>query len=199
MQCLWSFLSRIFYIWYPIVNKPLQRVLYVCHEGKGPLNSWQLLMSCSIMYVSNFPEDGAPPVVLGDFSIHLNKPQATDFLALLGSFGLVWPYKRKPLQCKQPDLLLTCKYHWQSSCHIMSKFNCVCSSWSAESSCSVGVREMRDREERRWSEENEGQQGKGKEWGQREEMRGALLSLFHLISFHSVSFSSSFRHSVSNL
>lgn len=44
--------------------------------------------SCSIMCVSNFSEDGTPPVVLGDFSIHLNKPQATDFLALLGSFDL---------------------------------------------------------------------------------------------------------------
>ncbi len=29
--------------------------------------------------LSNFPEDGTPLVLLGDFNIHLEKPQATDF------------------------------------------------------------------------------------------------------------------------
>ncbi len=33
--------------------------------------------------LSNFPEDGTPLVLLGDFNIHLEKPQATDFNTLL--------------------------------------------------------------------------------------------------------------------
>ncbi len=38
--------------------------------------------------LSNFPEDGTPLVLLGDFNIHLEKPQATDFNTLLTSFDL---------------------------------------------------------------------------------------------------------------
>ncbi len=38
--------------------------------------------------LSNFPEDGTPLVLLGDFNIHLDKPQATDFNTLLTSFDL---------------------------------------------------------------------------------------------------------------
>ncbi len=33
--------------------------------------------------LSNFPEDGTPLVLLGDFNIHLEKPQAADFNTLL--------------------------------------------------------------------------------------------------------------------
>ncbi len=40
------------------------------------------------MLLSNFPEDGTPLVLLGDFNIHLEKPQATDFNTLLTSFDL---------------------------------------------------------------------------------------------------------------
>ncbi|XP_059371004.1 uncharacterized protein LOC132108316 [Carassius carassius] len=38
--------------------------------------------------LSNFPEDGTPLVLLGDFNIHLDKPQAADFKTLLTSFDL---------------------------------------------------------------------------------------------------------------
>ncbi len=38
--------------------------------------------------LSNFPEDGTPLALLGDFNIHLEKPQATDFNTLLSSFDL---------------------------------------------------------------------------------------------------------------
>ncbi|XP_052433851.1 uncharacterized protein LOC127974539 isoform X3 [Carassius gibelio] len=38
--------------------------------------------------LSNFPEDGIPLVLLGDFNIHLDKPQAADFKTLLTSFDL---------------------------------------------------------------------------------------------------------------
>ncbi len=40
------------------------------------------------MLLSNFPEDGTPLVLLGDFNIHLEKPQTTDFNTLLTSFDL---------------------------------------------------------------------------------------------------------------
>ncbi len=40
------------------------------------------------MLLSNFPEDGTPLVLLGDFNIHLDKPQAADFNTLLSSFDL---------------------------------------------------------------------------------------------------------------
>ncbi len=38
--------------------------------------------------LSTFPEDGTPLVILGDFNIHLDKPQAADFHTLLASFDL---------------------------------------------------------------------------------------------------------------
>nr|XP_055051302.1 RNA-directed DNA polymerase from mobile element jockey [Misgurnus anguillicaudatus] len=38
--------------------------------------------------LSSFPEDGTPLVVLGDFNIHLEKPQAADFNTLTASFDL---------------------------------------------------------------------------------------------------------------
>ncbi|XP_056615497.1 uncharacterized protein LOC130430412 isoform X2 [Triplophysa dalaica] len=38
--------------------------------------------------LSSFPEDGTPLVVLGDFNIHLEKPQAADFNNLTASFDL---------------------------------------------------------------------------------------------------------------
>ncbi len=38
--------------------------------------------------LSAFPEDGTPLVMLGDFNIHLNKPQTADFHTLLASFDL---------------------------------------------------------------------------------------------------------------
>ncbi len=40
------------------------------------------------LLLSNFPEDGTPLVILGDFNIHLDKPQAADFHTLLASFDL---------------------------------------------------------------------------------------------------------------
>ncbi len=38
--------------------------------------------------LSNFPEAGTPLVILGDYNIHLDKPQAADFHTLLASFDL---------------------------------------------------------------------------------------------------------------
>ncbi|XP_051741231.1 uncharacterized protein LOC127507820 isoform X2 [Ctenopharyngodon idella] len=38
--------------------------------------------------LSSFPEDGTSLLVLGDFNIHLDKPQAADFRTLLASFDL---------------------------------------------------------------------------------------------------------------
>ncbi len=38
------------------------------------------------LLLSIFPEDGTPLVILGDFNIHLDKPQAADFHNLLASF-----------------------------------------------------------------------------------------------------------------
>ncbi len=38
--------------------------------------------------LSTFPEDGTPLVTLGDFNIHLDKPQAADFHTLLASLDL---------------------------------------------------------------------------------------------------------------
>ncbi len=40
------------------------------------------------MLLSTFPEDGTPLVILGDFNIHLDKPQAADFHTILASFDL---------------------------------------------------------------------------------------------------------------
>ncbi len=40
------------------------------------------------MLLSTFPEDGTPLVILGDFNIHLDKPQAADFHTLLAFFDL---------------------------------------------------------------------------------------------------------------
>ncbi len=40
------------------------------------------------LLLSTFPEDGTPLVILGDFNIHLDKPQAADFHTLLASFDL---------------------------------------------------------------------------------------------------------------
>jgi len=38
--------------------------------------------------LSSFPEDGTHLVILVDFKIHLEKPQAADFHTLLASFNL---------------------------------------------------------------------------------------------------------------
>ncbi len=38
--------------------------------------------------LSNFPKDGTPLVLLGDFNIHLEKPQVSNFNTLLTSFDL---------------------------------------------------------------------------------------------------------------
>ncbi len=40
------------------------------------------------MLLSNFPDDGTPLIILGDFNIHLDKPQAADLHTLLASFDL---------------------------------------------------------------------------------------------------------------
>ncbi|XP_053536543.1 uncharacterized protein LOC128632876 [Ictalurus punctatus] len=58
--------------------------------------------------LSTIPDDGTPLLVLGDFNIHLDKPHAADFLALLPTFDLKQftpPATHKA--GKQLDLILT--------------------------------------------------------------------------------------------
>ncbi|KAF4087376.1 hypothetical protein AMELA_G00095000 [Ameiurus melas] len=58
--------------------------------------------------LSTIPDDGTPLLVLGDFKIHLDKPHAADFLALLPTFDLkqfTTPATHKA--GKQLDLILT--------------------------------------------------------------------------------------------
>ncbi|XP_053534071.1 uncharacterized protein LOC128629551 [Ictalurus punctatus] len=58
--------------------------------------------------LSTIPDDGTPLLVLGDFNIHLDKPHAADFLALLPTFDLkqfTTPVTHKA--GKQLDLILT--------------------------------------------------------------------------------------------
>ncbi|KAF4073595.1 hypothetical protein AMELA_G00244890, partial [Ameiurus melas] len=58
--------------------------------------------------LSTIPDDGTPLLALGDFNIHLDKPHAADFLALLHTFDLkqlTTPATHKA--GKQLDLILT--------------------------------------------------------------------------------------------
>ncbi len=60
------------------------------------------------MLLSNFPEDGTPLVILGDFNIHLDKPQAADFHTLLASFDLKRVLNTATHKsCNQLDLIYT--------------------------------------------------------------------------------------------
>ncbi len=64
---------------------PLKIHFLVAYRSPGPLSNFVEELD---LLLSTFPEDGTPLVILGDFNIHLDKPQAADFHTLLASFDL---------------------------------------------------------------------------------------------------------------
>ncbi len=75
-----SFESHSVTITYPLkIN-----FVVVYHPPGPPVNFVEELD----LLLSTFSEDGTPLVILGDFNIHLDKPQAADFHTLLASFDL---------------------------------------------------------------------------------------------------------------
>ncbi len=67
------------------ITHPAKIHIVVVYRPPGQLGNF--LEELDVL-LSNFPEDGTPLVLLGDFNIHLEKPQATDFNTLLTSFDL---------------------------------------------------------------------------------------------------------------
>ncbi len=67
------------------VTYPLKIYFVVVYRPPGPLVNFVEELD---LLLSTFPEDGIPLVILGDFNIQLDKPQAADFYTLLASFDL---------------------------------------------------------------------------------------------------------------
>ncbi len=67
------------------ITYPLKIHFVVVYRPPGPLV--QFVEELDLL-LSTFPEDGTPLVILGDFNIHIDKPQAADFHTLLASFDL---------------------------------------------------------------------------------------------------------------
>ncbi len=67
------------------ITYPLKINFVVVYRPPGPLGNFVEELD---VLLSTFPEDGTPLVILGDFNIHLDKPQAADFHTLLASFDL---------------------------------------------------------------------------------------------------------------
>ncbi len=67
------------------ITHPVEIHFVVVYRPPGQLGNF--LEELDVL-LSNFPEDGTPLVLLGDFNIHLDKPQANDFNTLLTSFDL---------------------------------------------------------------------------------------------------------------
>ncbi len=67
------------------ITYPLKIHFVVVYRPPGPLVNFVEELD---LLLSTFPEDGTPLVILGDFNIHLDKPQAADFHTLLASFDL---------------------------------------------------------------------------------------------------------------
>ncbi len=67
------------------ITHPVEIHFLVVYHPPGQLGNF--LEELDVL-LSNFPEDGTPLVLLGDFNIHLDKPQATDFNTLLTSLDL---------------------------------------------------------------------------------------------------------------
>ncbi len=67
------------------ITYPLKIHFVVVYWPPGPLGNFVEELD---VLRSNFPEDGTPLVILGDFNIHLEKSQAADFHTLLASFDL---------------------------------------------------------------------------------------------------------------
>ncbi len=67
------------------ITYPLKIHFVVVYRPPGPLGNFVEELD---VLLSTFPEDGTPLVILGDFNIHLDKPQAADFHTLLASFDV---------------------------------------------------------------------------------------------------------------
>ncbi len=67
------------------ITYPLKIYFVVVYRPPGPLVNFVEELD---LLLSTFPEDGTPLVILGDFNIDLDKPQAADFYTLLASFDL---------------------------------------------------------------------------------------------------------------
>ncbi len=67
------------------ITYPLKIIFVVVYRPPGPLVNF---VEELYLFLSTFPEDGTPLVILGDFNIHLDKPRAADFHTLLASFDL---------------------------------------------------------------------------------------------------------------
>ncbi len=89
-----SFESHSFTITYP-----LKIHFVVVYRPPGPLSNFVEELD---LLLSNFPEDGTPLVILGDFNIHLDKPQAADFHTLLAAFDLKRVLTNGYSQIRQP-------------------------------------------------------------------------------------------------
>ncbi len=61
------------------ITYPLQIHFVVVYRPPRPLVNFVEELD---LLLSTFPEDGTPLVILGDFNIHLDKPQAADSLCL---------------------------------------------------------------------------------------------------------------------
>ncbi len=67
------------------ITYPLKINFVVVYRPPGPLSNFVEELD---LLLSTFPEDGTTLVILGDFNILLDKPQAADFHTLLASFDL---------------------------------------------------------------------------------------------------------------
>ncbi len=67
------------------ITYPPKIHIVVVYRPPGPLVNFVEELD---LLLSTFPENGTPLVILGDFNIHLDKPQAADFHTLLASFDL---------------------------------------------------------------------------------------------------------------
>ncbi len=67
------------------ITHPVKIHFVVVYRPPGQLGNF--LEDLDVL-LSNFPEDGTPLVLLGDFNIHLEKPQAADFNTMLALFDL---------------------------------------------------------------------------------------------------------------
>ncbi len=67
------------------ITHPFKIHFVVVYRPPGPQGNF--LDELDVL-LSTFPEDGTPLVMLGDFNIHLDKPQAADFHTRLASFDL---------------------------------------------------------------------------------------------------------------
>ncbi len=84
-MCSFSSINSSFESHSVTITYPLKMYFVVVYRPPGPLGNFVEELD---VLLSTFPEDGTPLVILGDFNIHLDKPQAVDFHTLLASFDL---------------------------------------------------------------------------------------------------------------